>query len=207
MYRDASIHLSEPMRCQMGERLCLRAHTIRVRPRLLCTESLTFDGRMSSVPSTAIPCHLPSPPRRLTNHVTPSTGSSSFARLHPYQYHLTQHIRARSNSPAIANGAPKPTAVSLVSQCPSISHPPLAIILSLLVRTHETPIPHSKEPRQRIERDVASRALGVVVWRAELRAGGVEAAAGSNVRGAEGRSGEHLACVSWELGEFAVGCG
>lgn len=45
-------------------------------------------------------------------------------------------------------------------------------------RTHCGPIPHTKVLRQRVERDIAPRALGVVVGTGELSAGGVEAAAG-----------------------------
>jgi len=60
------------------------------------------------------------------------------------------------------------------------------------LRTHETPVSDSEEPCQWVEWNVASWALGVVVWRGQLRTGGVEAAAGHGRWEAGGGSGEHL---------------
>ena len=61
--------------------------------------------------------------------------------------------------------------------------------------THEAPVLESKAPLQRVEWQVAARALGVVVWAGHLGAGRLEAAAGDESRGrsgAEGSTGEYL---------------
>lgn len=69
------------------------------------------------------------------------------------------------------------------------------------LRTHESPVSHSEEARKRVEWDVASWALWVVVWRAQLCASGVEAATAEGRWEAGGSgSGEHLersACFWW----------
>jgi hypothetical protein len=63
--------------------------------------------------------------------------------------------------------------------------------------THEAPESESKELGQRVEGQVAARALGVVVRAGELRAGRREATTGDHLVGhgghAHGSSGEHLA--------------
>lgn len=61
-----------------------------------------------------------------------------------------------------------------------------------LLRTHESPVSYSEELGQRVEGDVASWTLGVVVWRAELGAGGREATAGDGLGGTDCGAGEHL---------------
>ena len=87
-------------------------------------------------------------------------------------------------------GAPKPRAIPIVSHMfPSIPGISLA-----RPRTHEGPVPHGEEPSHRVERNVAARALGVVVGRAHLARGGVETAAGGGGREAGDGAGEHLAC-------------
>lgn len=61
--------------------------------------------------------------------------------------------------------------------------------------THEAPVSQSEELGQRVEWQVVPRALRVMVWRGHLRAGRVEATAGSHLghRGDAGSSaGEHL---------------
>ena len=61
--------------------------------------------------------------------------------------------------------------------------------------THESPVLEGKALLQRVEGQVAARALGVVVWAGELGAGGLEAAAGDEGWGrcgAESSTGEHL---------------
>lgn len=85
-------------------------------------------------------------------------------------------------------GAPKPTAVPMVScLCSNLQY------LSLSrARTHERPVPESKPLGERVEGNVAARALRVVVGRAHLARGGVEAAAGSGGREACDGAGEHL---------------
>ena len=85
-------------------------------------------------------------------------------------------------------GAPKPTAVPMVSRlCPNLRY------LSLLrARTHESPVPDSEPLGEGVEGNVAARALRVVVGRAHLARGGVEAAAGGGGREACDGAGEHL---------------
>ena len=89
-------------------------------------------------------------------------------------------------------GAPKPTAVPMVSRpCPNLQY------LSLLrARTHESPVPDSEPLGEGVEGNVAARALRVVVGRAHLARGGVEAAAGSGGREACDGAGEHLYLMS-----------
>ena len=88
-------------------------------------------------------------------------------------------------------GAPKPTAVPMVSRlCPN----PQYLSLSR-ARTHERPVPKSEPLGKRVEGNVAARALGVVVGRAHLARGGVEAATGSGGREACDGTGEHLYLV------------
>lgn len=90
-------------------------------------------------------------------------------------------------------GAPKPTAVSMVSH----SFPTCCIYLSLSgARTHEGPVPDGEPLGKRVEGNVATGTLGVVVGRAHLARGGVEAAAGSGGREACDGAGEHLYVVS-----------
>jgi hypothetical protein len=70
--------------------------------------------------------------------------------------------------------------------------------------THEAPVLEGKAPLQRVEGQVAARALGVVVRAGHLRAGRLEAAAGDERGGrggAESGTGEHLA---WSA-ERAIG--
>lgn len=89
-------------------------------------------------------------------------------------------------------GAPKPTAVPMVSH----KFPQASCIVCLFCRprTHEGPVPDGEPPGQGVEGNVAARALGVVVGRAHLARGGVEAAAGGGGREAGDGAGEHLAC-------------
>ena len=90
-------------------------------------------------------------------------------------------------------GAPKPTAVPIVSlPFQSFLYPCLSL---LRPRTHETPVPQGEETGHRVEGNVAARALGVVVGRAHLARGGVEAATGSGGREACDGTGEHLYLV------------
>jgi len=73
--------------------------------------------------------------------------------------------------------------------------------------THEAPELEGKALLQRVEGQVAARALGVVVWAGHLRAGRLEAAAGDESwgrGGAEGGTGKHLVAVS---GESTIGAG
>ena len=87
-------------------------------------------------------------------------------------------------------GAPKPTAVPIVSlPLQSFLYPCLS---PLRPRTHETPVPQGEETGHRVEGNVAARTLGVVVGRAHLARGGVEATAGSGGREACDGAGEHL---------------
>lgn len=67
------------------------------------------------------------------------------------------------------------------------------------VLAHESPVLEGKAPLERIEWQVTTRALGVVVWAGELCAGRLEAAAGDERRGrgrTEGSARKHLARVS-----------
>lgn len=87
-------------------------------------------------------------------------------------------------------GAPKPTAVPMVS-LPIPSSPCISL---LRARTHEGPIPEGEEPGHGVEGNVAARTLGVVEGRGHLARGAVEAAAGGGGREAcNGAGGEHLA--------------
>jgi hypothetical protein len=75
-------------------------------------------------------------------------------------------------------------------------------------RTHKAPVLEGKTPLQRVEWQVAARALGVVVWAGHLRARRLEAAAGDEGwgrGGAEGSTGEHLG--GWESAARAIGRG
>lgn len=85
----------------------------------------------------------------------------------------------------MANGVPNPTAV----------HPELDPITLLAnnVRTHKAPVPQEKEPCERIEGNVVSRAFRVVVRRRKLRSSSVEAATAESGGQAGCSSGEHLA--------------
>jgi hypothetical protein len=68
-------------------------------------------------------------------------------------------------------------------------------VIGLPKLTHEAPELESKALLQRVEGQVAARALGVVVWAGELGTGRLEAAAGNERRGrggAESSAGEHL---------------
>jgi hypothetical protein len=88
--------------------------------------------------------------------------------------------------PARRNGRENPVATR-VSQCHAL--------VTLPKLTHEAPVLESKAPLQRVEGQVAARALGVVVRAGHLSAGGLEAAAGDERRGrggAESGTGEHL---------------
>lgn len=67
-------------------------------------------------------------------------------------------------------GALNPTAV-----CPLASAFATHPAHLFAVRTHECPVANRKESRQGIEGNVVSRTFGVVVWRGELWASGVEA--------------------------------
>jgi len=88
-------------------------------------------------------------------------------------------------------GAPKPTATPYVSRpIQSLLYPCFSF---LRPRTHETPVPQGEETGHRVEGNVATRTLGVVVGRAHLARGGVETAAGGGGREAcNGAGGEHL---------------
>jgi len=85
-------------------------------------------------------------------------------------------------------GAPKPTAVSMVSR----SYPSPRYLSLLRAHTHERPVPKSEPLGKGVEGNVAARALRVVVGRAHLARGGVEAAAGGGGREACDGAGEHL---------------
>jgi hypothetical protein len=88
-------------------------------------------------------------------------------------------------------GAPKPTAIPMVSRLFST----LQYLSLSRARTHERPVPKSEPLGERVEGDVAARALRVVVGRAHLARGGVEAAAGSGGREACDGTGKHLYLV------------
>jgi hypothetical protein len=89
-------------------------------------------------------------------------------------------------------GAPKPTAVSMVSH----SFPTLRYLSLSGARTHEAPVPEGEPLGERVEGNVAARALRVVVGRAHLARGGVETAAGGGGREACDGAGEHLYSIS-----------
>lgn len=75
----------------------------------------------------------------------------------------------------------------------SVIHSQSSLRISLLrPRTHEGPVPHGEPLSERVEGNVAARALGVVVRRAHLARGGVETAAGGGGREACNGAGEHL---------------
>jgi len=57
---------------------------------------------------------------------------------------------------------------------------------------HKTPVSEEEEPRQWVEWNVGTRALGIVIWRAEVRPSGMEATSGDQLGRAHGGSGEHL---------------
>lgn len=87
-------------------------------------------------------------------------------------------------------GAPKPRAIPIVSHM----FPSLSCLSFARPHTHERPVPHGEKPSHGVERNVAARALGVVVGRAHLARGGVETAAGGGGREACDGAGEHLVC-------------
>jgi hypothetical protein len=89
-------------------------------------------------------------------------------------------------------GAPKPTAVPMVS----LLFLNLQYLSLLRAHTHESPVSHSEPLSKRVEGNVATRALGVVVRRAHLARGGVEAAAGDGGREACDGTGKHLYFMS-----------
>lgn len=86
-------------------------------------------------------------------------------------------------------GAPNPAAVSSYqSYAPSRLH-----FSPSTRRTHKGPVSQPEELCKRVEWDVASWTLRIVVWRAELCASGVEAtAAKGGGEACGGGSGEHL---------------
>lgn len=123
-----------------------------------------------------------------SNFNSSSSSSCRSARLRIPSVTLSRLLRSSENLPAMPKGAPKPTAVPMVSRlCPNL------LYLSLLrARTHESPVPDSEPLGEGVEGNVAARALRVVVGRAHLARGGVEAAAGSGGREACDGAGEHL---------------
>lgn len=60
------------------------------------------------------------------------------------------------------------------------------------VRTHKAPVSVLEVLGHGVEGNVASRALGVVVWGRQLGAGGVEATAGNHGGGSGNGTSEHL---------------
>lgn len=112
---------------------------------------------------------------------SPSTGSSSFAKLSKPSVLLLLFLTILANLPAMPKGAPNPSAIP-----PLISHPnpnPLS------VRTHKTPVTHSEKASKRVEWNVAARALWVVVWR---RHSGARGRKGTAAEGGDGAGGEHF---------------
>jgi hypothetical protein len=82
------------------------------------------------------------------------------------------------------------------------------LYVTMPMLTHEAPVLECKAPLQRVEGQVAARALGVVVWAGQLGAGGLEAAAGDEQwgrGGAEGGTGEHLEESVWKTTNAADG--
>lgn len=132
------------------------------------------------------------PPQTANGH---PTCSSSFARLAPSQPLLSpnpqsntqrtyQQYRTAARNPQLSSKC-QPHHLICTSD-------PVSYLLRLSSHTHETPIPHGEEARERVEGNVTARALGVVVRGAQLRAGGGEAAAGDGGAEAEGGLGKHL---------------
>lgn len=121
----------------------------------------------------------------------PSSSSCRSARLIMLSVLCALLVQIMQYLPAMPKGAPKPTAVSLVSPpIQSFLYPCLSL---LRPRTHETPVPQGEETGHRVEGNVVARTLGVVVGRAHLARGGVETAAGGGGREAcNGAGGEHL---------------
>lgn len=91
--------------------------------------------------------------------------------------------------PATPNGAPKPRAIVYVSHC-------VLPLSAGIVPTHKAPVSQSKPLGQRVEWDVASWTLWVVVWGRHLGAGGRETTAGDHRgrgrRGTDSSAGKHL---------------
>ena len=121
----------------------------------------------------------------------PSSSSCRSARLIVLSVLCAFFVQIIENLPAMPKGAPKPTAVPIVSlPFQSFLYPCLSL---LRPRTHETPVPQGEETGHRVEGNVAARTLGVVVGRAHLARGGVETAAGGGGREAcDGAGSEHL---------------
>jgi hypothetical protein len=121
----------------------------------------------------------------------PSSSSCRSARLIVLSVFCALLFRVMEYLPAMPKGAPKPTAVPIVSPpIQSFLYPCLSLLRQ---RTHETPVPQGEETSHRVEGNVAARTLGVVVGRAHLARGGVETAAGGGGREAcNGAGGEHL---------------
>jgi hypothetical protein len=126
-----------------------------------------------------------------SNFNSSSSSSCRSARLRIPSVSRSQLLHSSGNLPAMPKGAPKPTAVPMVSRlCPNLQY------LSLSrARTHERPVPESEPLGKRVEWNVAARALRVVVGRAHLARGGVEAATGSGGREACDGAGKHLYLV------------
>jgi hypothetical protein len=123
--------------------------------------------------------------------IRPSSSSCRSARLIALSVLCALLVQIMQYLPAIPKGAPKPTAVPLVSlPIQSFLYPCLCLLRR---RTHETPVPQGEEAGHRVEGEVVARTLGVVVGRAHLTRGGVETAAGGGGREAcNGAGGEHL---------------
>lgn len=119
------------------------------------------------------------------------SSSCRSARLHITSVTQSQLLRSSKNLPAMPKGAPKPTAVPMVSRL----FPDLQYLSLARARTHERPVPESEPLGERVEGNVAARALRVVVGRAHLARGGVEATTGSSGREACDGTGEHLDLV------------
>jgi hypothetical protein len=125
------------------------------------------------------------------NIIRPSSSSCRSARLIALSVLCALLAPIMQYLPAMPKGAPKPTAIPLVSlPIQSSLYPCLSL---LRPRTHETPVPQGEEAGHRVEGNVAARTLGVVVGRAHLARGGVETAASGGGREAcNGAGGEHL---------------
>jgi hypothetical protein len=76
---------------------------------------------------------------------------------------------------------------------------PTRHLLLHAIRTHEAPISQEKESCKRVEWNVVSWALWVVVGRSELCSGGMEASAAESGGQAGCGSGEHLSCRQYSI--------
>ena len=126
---------------------------------------------------------------------TQSIGSCSSAILFNVSVGLVCVSCDPNHLPAMPNGAKKPAAVSI--SVPRVFPSLRRLCLLLLLRTHEAPESNSEESGERVEWDVVSWALGVVVRRGELAASRGEGAAADGGRETgDGALSNHLSHVS-----------